>query len=196
MMQLVMLMVLLGAPSALWAAPLRSAEETKAWLQSLERQFRPEEMAEELGALTGQRAPIEGQSAKPLLKIFVSSSMPEEALKGLLKEAEHFGGVLVLKGLPENSWKALAQLVLAIAEDDTDMPMQIDEEEFNRFGIDSVPAFVLIEPQEMKEQLAEKLPKFDQISGNLTIRLALEYMSKEGDLGELAQEYLAGKYAK
>jgi len=104
--------------------------------------------------------------------------------------------VLVLKGLPENSWKALAQLVLAIAEDDTDMPMQIDEEEFNRFGIDSVPAFVLIEPQEMKEQLAEKLPKFDQISGNLTIRLALEYMSKEGDLGELAQEYLAGKYAK
>jgi len=38
-----------------------------------------------------------------ILKVFVSSSMGTELLKTYAKEARRYGGVLVFKGLPDNS---------------------------------------------------------------------------------------------
>lgn len=126
---------------------------------------------------------------RPVLQIFVSSSMSKQLLKNYAKEAYRYEGVLVFRGLPSNSFRKLTNLVMDISDEKFPTPMQIDDEAFTRFGISTVPSIVLTMPNAMfSEQTSHE--KFDKVAGNITIKAALEIFAQQGDLSLNAREIL------
>ena len=126
---------------------------------------------------------------RPALQIFVSSSMPKSLLRDYAKEASIYGGVLVFRGLPKGSMIKLTELVRDISDEDYPAAMQIDDESFTIYGVDSVPAIILSQ-NEGFGQIERQIPKHDKIYGNVPIRYALESFAKSGNLADRANEIL------
>jgi len=128
------------------------------------------------------------------LKVFVSSSMGTELLKTYAKEARRYGGVLVFNGLPDNSWVKLNKTVTEIVGNEEGVGIQIDPEEFDRFTIKTVPAFVLIKEADLitdiSEEPAEDKVIYDKVTGNIGIESALRLFAEKGELGLEAQAKL------
>ena len=128
------------------------------------------------------------------LKVFVSSSMGTELLKTYAKEARRYGGVLVFNGLPDNSWVKLNKTVTEIVGNEEGVGIQIDPEEFDRFTIKTVPAFVLIKEADLitgtSEEPAEDKVIYDKVTGNIGIETALRLFAEKGELGLEAQAKL------
>jgi type-F conjugative transfer system pilin assembly protein TrbC len=125
------------------------------------------------------------------LKVFVSSSMSTELLKTYVKEARCYGGVLVFNGLPDNSWVKLNNMIMEIVEDQEGVGIQIDPEEFDRFNIKTVPAFVLIKESDWitgtSKEMAEDRVIYDKVTGNIGTEAALRLFAEQGELGAMAQ---------
>lgn len=126
---------------------------------------------------------------RPVLQIFVSSSMSKQLLKNYAKEAHRYNGVLVFRGLPSNSFRKLTNLVMDISDEKFPVPMQIDDEAFTSFSIKTVPSIVLTIPNAMFSKQTSP-EKFDRITGNITIKAALEIFAEQGDLALSAREML------
>lgn len=126
---------------------------------------------------------------RPLLQIFVSSSIHKQLLKAYAKEASRYDGVLVFRGLPSGSFRKITDLVMDISDEQYPAAIQIDDEAFAAFDIQSVPAIVLSKPNAMFSE--QTLPgKFDKVTGNITIKAALAIFAREGDLAANAKELL------
>jgi type-F conjugative transfer system pilin assembly protein TrbC len=126
---------------------------------------------------------------RPILQIFVSTSMPRQLLKSYAREASRWGGVLVFCGLPHGSFLKLTNIVMDISDEQYPCAMQIDDEAFKAFSIKSVPTIVLSKPAAMfDEQVREG--QFDKVQGNLTIKAALELFASSGDLASIASGVL------
>lgn len=110
--------------------------------------------------------------AEPVLRIFVSSSMPKPLLKSYAAEAHKYGGVLVFRGLPDGSMKKLTDLAMELSADNT-AGMQIDDEAFANFEVTQVPTIALSEPEGAK---------FDKVAGSITVKAALELFANDGDM--------------
>ena len=132
------------------------------------------------------------------LRVFVSSSMSNELLKKYINEAKYYKAILVFNGLPNGSWRELSEIVTKITDESDEVAIQIDDEAFSRFGIVSVPSFVLSadDREEWQTQLhgneggRSSRNTYDKLVGNISIRGALEVISKEGELSGIAQELL------
>jgi len=107
------------------------------------------------------------------LNIFVSLSMPKNLLEQYDAIAKKIGAKLVMRGFKNNSFKDTIQYTQKIV-------VQVDPVAFKKFGVTSVPSFVLSSGD-----------KFDKLVGNISINYALTRFKDEGDLKEKAQEYLA-----
>ena len=125
-----------------------------------------------------------------LLRIFVSSSMPKPLLKAYALEATKYNGVLVFKGLPDGSFRAMSDLVSYLSSmgdesmdtaKETNLAIQIDDEVFDKFNITSVPTFVLSQERECYDLINCK-NVYDKISGNLGLKAVLEKFAKDGEL--------------
>ena len=129
-----------------------------------------------------------------LLKVFISSSMDLKLLKTYVKEVRRYGGVLVFNGLPDNSWVKLNKTVTEIVDDEEGVGIQIDPEEFDRFKIKTVPAFVLIKEADLitgtSEEPAEDKVIYDKVTGNIGIETALRLFAEKGELSLEAQTKL------
>jgi type-F conjugative transfer system pilin assembly protein TrbC len=129
-----------------------------------------------------------------LLKVFISSSMGPELLKTYVRQARRYGGVLVFNGLPDNSWVKLNKTVTEIVGNEEGVGIQIDPEEFDRFNIKTVPAFVLIKEADLitdiSEEPAEDKVIYDKVTGNIGIESALRLFAEKGELGLEAQAKL------
>ena len=125
------------------------------------------------------------------LKVFVSSSMSTELLKTYVKEAKRYGAVLVFNGLPGNSWVKLNKTVMEMVEDQEGVGIQIDPEEFDRFNIKTVPAFVLIKEADWitgtSEEMVEDRVIYDKVTGNIGTEAALRLFAEQGELGAMAR---------
>lgn len=125
---------------------------------------------------------------RPALRIFVSSSMSKQLLKSYAREAKHYGGVLVFRGLPGGSVHKLADLVMKIADEDS-APMQIDDEAFGVFAVSSVPTIILSKPESILPE-QEPARKFDKIAGTIKVKAALEIFAGNGLMAKEAKELL------
>ena len=129
-----------------------------------------------------------------LLKVFISSSMGLELLKTYVRQAKRYGGVLVFNGLPDNSWVKLNKTVTEIVGDEEGVGIQIDPEEFDRFNIKTVPAFVLIKEADLitgtSEEPAEDKVIYDKVTGNIGIETALRLFAEKGELSLEAEAKL------
>ena len=125
---------------------------------------------------------------RPVLQIFVSSSMPKQLLKNYALEAKRYGGVLVFIGLPGGSIHKLTDLIMEISSEDI-AAMQIDDEAFTAFEVTSVPAIVLASSASIFEgKTASK--KHDKVTGSITIKAALELFAKNGEMASDARGLL------
>ena len=104
------------------------------------------------------------------LYVFVSFSLPDETWLTLSKELEKVGGIFILRGLPENSFKNLALKVQALRKKGLKIPLQVDPRLFTKFDVQAIPTFVINEEE-----------KFDKLSGNVSLAFALEKMSLRGE---------------
>jgi type-F conjugative transfer system pilin assembly protein TrbC len=129
-----------------------------------------------------------------LLKVFISSSMGPELLKTYVRQARRYGAVLVFNGLPGNSWVKLNNMIMEIVEDQEEVGIQIDPEEFDRFNIKTVPAFVLIKEADLITDTSEEPAKdkviYDKVTGNIGMESALRLFAEKGELGLEAQAKL------
>ena len=131
------------------------------------------------------------------LLVFVSSSMPVSLLKSYAMEAAKYNGTLVFKGLPGGSFLELSKIINEIYEgyDETKNAASscvIDDEAFARFGITSVPSFVLVKTD--PSDVLEESVTYDKIVGNIGIRAALEKISETGEFKEEAVTLLKGHH--
>jgi type-F conjugative transfer system pilin assembly protein TrbC len=111
------------------------------------------------------------------LKIFISSSMPLEAIKKYFHDSRKYNATLILKGLPNGSVIELQRFASKITDNSNHKGnLIIDEEEFDKYKITRVPTIVLAYGD-----------SFDKITGNINIKAALENFAKNGELKEQAK---------
>jgi len=117
--------------------------------------------------------------------------MSTELLKTYVKEAKRYGAVLVFNGLPGNSWVKLNKTVMEIVEDQEGVGIQIDPEEFDRFNIKTVPAFVLLKEDNQATYTSKKAEEdrviYDKVTGNIGTEAALRLFVEQGELGAMAR---------
>ena len=140
----------------------------------------------EHNSLTGSGGLDRDYRDSSILKVFVSSSMGTELLKTYAKEARRYGGVLVFNGLPDNSWVKLNKTVTEIVGNEEGVGIQIDPEEFDRFNIKTVPAFVLIKEDNWLinpySEQTENRVIHDTVTGNIGMDAALRLFAEQGEL--------------
>lgn len=112
------------------------------------------------------------ESKKDGLYIFVSLSMSKSLLGQYDQVAKQIEAKLVIRGFKNNSFKETIEVTQKLA-------MQVDPVAFRKFGITSVPSFVLADNS-----------KFDKLVGNVSIKYALDQFEAQGDLKTQATEYL------
>jgi type-F conjugative transfer system pilin assembly protein TrbC len=175
-----------------WAEDLTSSSIDMMW-QNLKSKFESQEQLEiKTGFESNREEAKERQFAG--LYIFVSTSMPKPLLKSYLQEANKYGGVLVLKGLPQGSFKELTKFIIDLTGNNGNLQeiaanIQIDDEAYEKFKIVSVPTIVLsFDPEYHPNQSATF--KFDKMIGNVGVKYSLEEFSKSGELAMQASRYL------
>ena len=113
------------------------------------------------------------------LKVFVSFSMPDTALLSFSKALEKTGGILVFRGLPDNSFQAFAQKILELKKQGMGAQISVDPESFEKLQIKNVPTICLTFQEVM-----------DKISGNVSLQYALSRFSEKGETKEKAHKLL------
>jgi len=110
-----------------------------------------------------QTTPQIKQDHQTSLYVFMSFNVPEETWLSLSEEIFRTDGTMVLRGLPNNSFKELAKRMHTLRKRGMKAQIQIDPMLFERFGINAVPTFV-----------RNKNENFNKISGNISLAYALE----------------------
>jgi type-F conjugative transfer system pilin assembly protein TrbC len=105
------------------------------------------------------------------LQVCMSFSVPIQVWKDLNEDLIRHQGVFVVKGLPNNSFQAFAEKVLAFRKQGITAPIRIDPKLFERHRIQQVPLFVMNEKGETHT-----------VSGTVTVPYVLDLMhiKKEG----------------
>lgn len=125
------------------------------------------------------------------LIIFISLSMPANSLKQLDAQAREAGGLLVLRGLINNSYKDTVATLSGMT--DKGINAVIDPRLFEVYAVEAVPAFV-VNPNEVHpcfESKCKMTPLHDKISGDMSLEYALQQIAEHGEnAAPVANEYL------
>lgn len=121
--------------------------------------------------------------------IFISFSMPETLIRNYIDEAKAYNGVLVLRGLVNNSLKQTVQkfkLIENIKENQkSNISIIIHPHLFDLYQVKQVPTIVLAQDNlkcVLKYSECSDSYKYDKISGSITIKYALEQIEEKGSL--------------
>jgi conjugal transfer pilus assembly protein TrbC len=135
-------------------------------------------------------ASVTGKTEKgdaPQFIVFASLSMPPESLKPLIRDTSKAGGAVVFQGFPGSSMKAFQQgLAKVLDQGQETKAIGIDPRLFRAFNVTSVPAFVVVTSDfDLCDGFECKTipPPHDRMSGNVTVRYALETIATGGGPG-------------
>lgn len=120
-----------------------------------------------------------GQRRQEELLAFASLSMPAESLKRLIRDTARVGGVVVLRGFKDRSFKATAAAIQALGVDTS--AVQINPNAFKQYHVSAVPAIVLVKADHVLDLDAEgcALPEnFAGISGDVTLPYSLREIAR------------------
>jgi type-F conjugative transfer system pilin assembly protein TrbC len=134
----------------------------------------------------------EPQSKKPEsgLMVFVSNSMHENMLKSFIKEAEKYGATLVFRGFIDGSAYKTAEYIRSISPEQSKASVIIHPHLFTEYKVDLVPTIVFAEKKACPPS-STCIPRYDRMSGAVTIKYALSKFAATGDLALTALELLA-----
>jgi type-F conjugative transfer system pilin assembly protein TrbC len=173
--------------------PIDSNRE-KEELESLQRHFREEMRLKTQDSHSNghlhQQVSTAGQcqncfgkelfTEEPHLLVFISFSVPEATWLSLSQDLERLDGAFVLRGLPNQSFQALAHHLLKLKERGVNAPIQLDPKKFREFNVSHVPSFVVVN---------DHTHTFDKVSGNVSLQFALDLMSSKGETKEAQTLY-------
>jgi hypothetical protein len=91
------------------------------------------------------QAPYSIDNSPHQLYVFVSLSMPQSRLINLLQEAKLYGGIVVLRGLKNNSYKDTANFMQPIIKKAA-AGIIIEPNLFEKYDVNKVPTFILNDP--------------------------------------------------
>lgn len=187
------------------AQAVNLAERSGARLRDYEKGFKPSVPGEgtgfDLDRLLNQNVPVFGEARDigfnsiPPLLVMASLSMPDESLKALIRDVGAVGGRVILRGFYEGSLKATAARLQSLIVKDSDKSgVGIDPRLFQTFNVTAVPTFV-IPAGSIGEcntpGCIPAAPPHDRISGNITLRYALETLRSDGVQAKLrSAQYL------
>jgi conjugal transfer pilus assembly protein TrbC len=135
-------------------------------------------------------SPVAG-TGQPDLLIFVSFSMPREALVRTIDQVERAGGTLVFRGLKGNSMKRMGEEVRALIGE-RNVPVVIHPPAFQQFTIRQVPAVVIANAKagSVMEDGCSKPETFAKVTGDVTLNFALDYIEhKSPEWATVARSY-------
>ncbi len=123
----------------------------------------------------------------PRFIAFASLSMPPASLKTLVHDMAAAGGITVLRGFPKGSAKELTRALTQIATKGEELPsLGIDPRLFRAFAIKAAPSFVIASSDFTLcdgFDCVGAVPPHDRISGNVTVKYALETFARGGGPG-------------
>lgn len=124
------------------------------------------------------------------LLVFVSFSMPDDALRQLGHDATKAGASLVLQGFLGGSAIDMAEAIHRVFGENTEVGFAVDPTAFNRFGVTTVPTVIALEEPlvSCKTRFCseDERPPHDRIAGNASLAFMLEAISERGDAGRFA----------
>jgi conjugal transfer pilus assembly protein TrbC len=167
------------------------SEAAKAKRPGPDSTFDFDKMLANAGAMTS-----ESMGQAPRFIAFASTSMPPAALRAMIDDVARAGGVVVFRGLPQNSAKALTAALSKVAKPGEQLDgVGIDPRLFRAFGIEAVPAYVVTSSDfDLCDgfDCVGSLPPHDRMIGNVTAGYALETFARGGGPGALlAAQHLA-----
>jgi conjugal transfer pilus assembly protein TrbC len=142
-------------------------KDTSAWLKDELKEMLLLNQKQDLPTLMNKCTAGIAESPDSKLLVFVSFSMPDATLLDLANEVNQAGGIFVIRGLPENSFKALAQKMLGLLDKGLKVSIQINPTFFQKYEIEKVPTFVLLGEND-----------YDKVSGNISLEYALRLFSE------------------
>ena len=132
------------------------------------------------GEITGPR------SGTAEILIFTSLSVPAASWRQWAREAARSGAPLVLRGVGVGGLPATAKRI-GERLDGAEAGVAIDPRLFRLFGIERVPAVVVVPggvlPCRSRGCADDPAPPHDRIAGNISLAAALEAVAEEGDAG-------------
>jgi conjugal transfer pilus assembly protein TrbC len=137
-----------------------------------------------------------GLGEAPRFIAFASMSMPPEALRAMIDDVGRAGGIVALRGLPQNSAAALTAALAKVARPGEQLTnVGIDPRLFRAFHVEAVPTYVVAASDfDLCDgfDCATTVPPHDRMSGNVTAAYALETFARGGGPGALlAAQHLA-----
>lgn len=111
--------------------------------------------------------------------IFVSFSMPDESLKGWLREANMINAPVIVRGFVNNSFKDTINKIGALTKDNHG-GIQIDPTLFQRFHVDKVPAVVVVKEPNCITGMSCTFD-YDIVYGDVKLSYALKKIVDEED---------------
>jgi type-F conjugative transfer system pilin assembly protein TrbC len=116
--------------------------------------------------------------------IFVTFSITKENLKSLLSEAKKYDGILVLRGLKDNSFTETAKLIESLEEQEG--AIIIDPTLYKKFNITTAPTYILVKEQKCPANTS-CASVYDKLTGNVKPKYALQAFAEKGELASDAQ---------
>jgi conjugal transfer pilus assembly protein TrbC len=112
----------------------------------------------------------------PQFIAFASLSMPDAALKQLVRDVASAGGVIVFRGFPNNSAKEFVARLSKVVDKGQLASIGIDPRLFRAFQVQAVPTYVSVSSDFdlcAGFSCTTKVPPFDRMIGNVTVEYAL-----------------------
>ncbi len=106
----------------------------------------------------------------PKLIICLSFSVPDTTWIALTKDLRALNGIVVLQGLPNNSFRDLASRLFDLREKGFEAQVELNPLIFQEYKVTKVPTFILPEDG-----------IFDKVSGNISTQCALEIFKAQGE---------------
>lgn len=155
---------------------------------------------ESLSPLLGIQKPTRNPDQAPKgVMVFVSLSMPENALKQLLMQSEHLGVPLVIRGVLPDGFPATAKRIESLIRSPNKAPIKsgfsISPDWFKQFGITKVPAFVSVKPGRCLPEQPCTATDYDILYGNISLYQALDYLA-DGDAQQNVRPLLHTLYSQ
>lgn len=121
--------------------------------------------------------------------MFASFSLSDTHLRQMMDYAKAYNGVIVLRGIENNSFQKTGEHIQALAKEGEEASIIIDPTLFKEFQVVQVPSYVLSKRKECPVGVTCRA-YYDKIIGSITPKYALEKFIEKGDLSKEAQDLL------
>lgn len=156
-------------------AEKRIDEDTVTWMRELLKKDKSPALGysqEAIEILSREKCKVSSlvqDTQQHEIYVFLSFSVTDAAWLSLSEEVNKANGVIVVRGLPQNSFKEFYKKIKALDQKGFSAPLQINPKLFEEYGISHVPTFVILNGDQ-----------YDKVSGNISLYSAVELLANLG----------------